>query len=268
MKGKTLVKILLTSVILAMPQQISNKTNINSTLKTQTIEQKISTSEIYGENPKILGTDYFSFFRLVYLDKNETSDPTSLFELGPKTEEELLEGKILREKLEQKYDSIFREKKSDTISIKWGKIINGYANIPKETFVRWGHAALDIFTAEGNEVLAPFNGVVIASGDYWEGTFVKKEMATWNKKGLGSRMGNGVIIYNPPDKGYLSIAHLKEGILVNAGEIISKGQSIGYVGHSGSASISGHGDHIHVAYKLKTVEGYLRGTDFSNRLPK
>lgn len=272
-KTKTLVELVLTGTFLIIPQKISNNLNVNNTelYFYNIVEHELSALEkvgleVYGENPQALGADFFDFFRLVYSDKWDTSDPTSLFDIGIKTEEELKKGKILRDSLEQKYNILFREKNSDTIDNKWRKIINGNINISKGTYVRWGHAALDIFTEEGNEVLAPFNGVVVASGDYWQGTFTKKGMSVWNKKGLTPSMGNAVIIYNPKDRGYLAIAHLKEGILVKVGDVIPRGEILGYVGHSGSASIGDHGKHIHAAYKLKDKEGYLRGIDFSNLL--
>ncbi len=273
MRSKTLLEIILTGTFLIIPQNISNSAynnNLYENHKTITKVSKLTEVglEIYGENPQALGTDFFNFFRLVYSDKRDKSDPTSLFEIGLKTDKELLEGKILREKLEQKYDRLFRTANYDITNNSWGKIVNGDIEIINGTFVRWGHAALDIFTEEGNEVVAPFNGIVVASGDYWQGTFVKGEISRWNKKGLAPRMGNAVIIYNPAEKGYLSIAHLKEGIVVNVGDVVEKGQLIGIVGNSGSASIKGHGEHIHVAYKLKTEEGYLRGTDFTNKLLK
>jgi murein DD-endopeptidase MepM/ murein hydrolase activator NlpD len=273
MSGNTLIKIILTGTFLVIPQNISNSSNNvqryeNNSIVTEATALEKAGLEIYGENPQALGTDFFKFFRLVYSDKWDKSDPTSLFELGPKTEKELLEGKLLREELEQKYNKLFRTTNYDTLNNSWGKIINGWINIPKNTYIKWGHAALDIFTKEGNEVLTPFNGVVVASGDYWQGTFVKNEMSTWNQKGLTPRMGNAVIIYNPIDRGYLVIAHLKEGIKVKTGDVVERGQSIGCVGNSGSASIKGHGEHIHAVYKLRDLEGYLRGIDFSDRLSK
>jgi murein DD-endopeptidase MepM/ murein hydrolase activator NlpD len=272
MNKKTLAKLVLAGTFLIIPQKISNSSIDNNKIYLDNIvANKLSPLEkagleVCGEYQEALGTDFFDFFRLIYSDKWDTSDPTSLFELRMKTEEELREGKILRDSLEQKYNKLFRENNFDSIDNKWGRIVNGDMDIPKGTYVRWGHAALDIFTKEGNEVLAPFNGVVVATGDYWQGTFVNGKMYMWNKKGFTPRMGNAVIIYNPKDKGYLAIAHLKEGVLVKVGDLVPRGKILGYVGHSGSASIKNHGEHVHAAYKLKDKEGYLRGVDFSGLL--
>jgi len=147
-------------------------------------------------------------------------------------------------------------------------MIQGYYTAPRNSYRKRVHEALDLFTKEGNKVLAPFNGLIIASGDNWEGQFIRREISDWNGKGLTPRAGNALIIYNPLEKGYMLISHLEENIPVSAGQIIFKGQIIGTVGNSGSASIPGHGKHIHVAYKLPNEEGFLRGINFYERLKK
>jgi murein DD-endopeptidase MepM/ murein hydrolase activator NlpD len=64
------------------------------------------------------------------------------------------------------------------------------------------------------------------------------------------------------------MSHLKEGLLVKAGDIILIGQPLGYIDHTGSASITGHGNHLHASYKLPNKNGYLEGIDFSKYLKK
>jgi murein DD-endopeptidase MepM/ murein hydrolase activator NlpD len=276
MKRNTLVKIVLTGTLLLAPQRLSNIASQidDTTYSYNNIEVTNPTPlekaglKIYGENPQALGTEYAEFYRLVYSNKRDILNPTGLTNLEKKTPEELKKGLILKDQLENQYKILLTQYNFDMTYTNWGKLVNGYQSIPKDSYSVWNHEAIDIFTKENNKVLAPFNGLIVASGDYWQGTFYNREPVTWNNKGLSPRSGNAVIIYNPIDRGYMLIAHFREGLSVKAGDIITKGQVLGYVGHSGSASIKGHGEHIHVAYKLRDKDGYLESIDFFDRIKR
>lgn len=272
MRGKTLAELVLTGTLLMVPQAISNSSGDNPKSMYIMAETPILSPikraglDIYGENQKTLGTDFFKFYRLVFSDIIDTANPIGITGLQDKTKEEIKEGMILRNSLEARYNQFAELMSLDsTADIEW-KLLTAYSNIPIGAYRRTTHEAIDIFTQEGNEVIAPFDGIIVASGDGWDGMFYKRNIRTWNGKGLTPRAGNAVIIFNPYEKGYMLISHMQEGIEVEAGDIVAKGQVIGYVGHSGSASIKGHGEHIHVAYKLQDKNGSLRGIDFSERL--
>jgi murein DD-endopeptidase MepM/ murein hydrolase activator NlpD len=272
MNKKTLVELVLAGTFILLPQTITNSSGSLYTHKNIPIEKTLTPLEragleIYTENQQALGTNFFEFYRLVYSDIEDTANPTGYETLEQKTAEELKKGQILRDTLEKRYERYITALEitldKDT---KWGRFIDGEQIIPRGTYVKRYHEAIDIFTEEGNRVLAPFDGLIIASGDEWEGKFHKRTITEWNNKGLTPKAGNAIIIYNPIEKGYMLISHFEEGILVRAGDIVQKGQTIGCVGNSGSASIPGHGEHIHVAYKLPDKEGYLRGINFSERI--
>ncbi len=283
MLRKTLISIILTGTVLIAPQTtISSATNYSDFIESTSSNKPITSTansaiflekaglEVYGENPQALGTTFLEFYRLVYSSVNDVRNPLGLNDFGKKTNQELQKGLELKNSLEIKYDLLFTEyakyNNLNTFNINWDKLFIKNKIIPKNTYCSPGHEALDIFASEGVEVFAPFNGVIVAYGDYWDGTFIDGKISTWNNKGLTPRAGNSIIIYNPKDNGYLLLSHLKEGICVNAGDVVSKGQLLGYVGNSGSASIKGHGGHVHAAYKLRDNKGYLKGINFSHLL--
>jgi murein DD-endopeptidase MepM/ murein hydrolase activator NlpD len=275
MKKNLLAELILTGVFLILPQTISNSSSHfdlglsdNTTEISKLTNLEIAGLEVYGEDQKALGIDFFGFYRLVFSDKPDILDPLGFDNVEKKTEAELKRGLELKNNLENRYAILFKESRLDTPDNNWGKLINGKLSITKGTYQKRDHEALDIFSKEGNEVLAPFNGVVVASGDYWQGSFKKDEMINWNNKGLTPRAGNSIIIYNATDNGYLLLSHLKEGLLVKAGDIVTKGQIVGYVGNSGSAARLGHGKHVHAAYKIRDNEGFLIGIDFTNLVKK
>jgi murein DD-endopeptidase MepM/ murein hydrolase activator NlpD len=216
--------------------------------------------QVYGEHQKTLGTTFFDFYRYVFSDKDDEAGPGP-FPIGKKTADELQRGLLLKDSLDSQYQQLF-SLSNLPVSNDWASLVAGSYTIPKGTFNKEHHRALDVFTKEGTLVKAPFNGVVVASGDEWEGSFSKGVIKTWNERGLSPRAGNAVVLYNPADSGYLFLSHFQQGLLVQAGDMVQKGDSLGFVGHSGSASIKGHGNHVHASYKLPVDSGYFYGVDF------
>lgn len=222
--------------------------------------------EVAGTNPSALGASVYNFYRFVYSDWFDTGNPTSTTEeLPEKTSDELQRGIELRKELETKYDSYFANSGlTKTSRDEWHPVLDGKEDFSTDSFKSTGHEALDIFADEGSPIYSPVNGIVIAQGDTWSGSCCDADnnVYNWNSKGLTPKAGNAVVIYNPTEKGYFWISHLQENVAVKTGDIVEKGQAIGRVGHSGSASKPGHGNHIHLAYKIEyNDENYL---EFAN----
>ena len=225
-------------------------------------QTKINIELIVGLNPSALGTSVYDFYRLVYSDFDDTWDPLAYEKLPRKTEEEIKRGIQIRDELQAKYDAYFSKANiSKTPVNNWYFILGGKDRVRRESFipkVREGvetHEALDIFAQEGSQVYSPFNGIIVTSGDFWKGGY-NKDLVYYGG-GLTPKAGNAIVIYNPDEHGYMWIAHFQEGLLVKTGDIVRNGQILGKVGHSGSASKTGHGNHVHVAYKLESKKSGL-----------
>ncbi len=229
--------------------QDSNK-NLENTITAEIKRNEL----VIDASRKNVGVDFYTFFRYVYTDKDSRTCPDSYRELEPKTKQDIKLGRALKDSLQIIYESMIpNHKKEDN----WGPMLKSEMRIPNGTYTPW-HQALDIFSKNGTKVIAPFSGLVISSGDMWRGEYNNNKITNWNGKGLTIRGGNGVIIYNPEERGYMLITHLDENIKVQAGDFISKGSTIGRIGPTGTASRLGHDNHIHVAYKLPTEDNLLK----------
>jgi len=112
------------------------------------------------------------------------------------------------------------------------------------------HEALDIFVGRpGVEVRAPAAGVVAAAGDGWRGGWDRRSGLRYSGGGLSRNSGNGIILFEPGQGGYFLLSHLREGLLVHPGDVVRAGAPLGRVGRTGTAARSGHGRHLHIAYK-------------------
>ncbi len=245
---------------------LSNPTQINYDNPLETLQYKIKKNEAlktFGENPHVLGTDMFSFYRLIFSNINDDKNPIGIAQLNRKTIEESREGIKLRKNLEDLYDNYFYFSGLPfTSNHEWAVPAKG--NFSEKSFSK-AHEAIDIFAKDDSGVFSPLNGVVAASGDSWKGECcIKKNIYDWNGKGLTPRAGNGIVIYNPSERGYFWISHLQEGINVRAGQFVYRGQQIGKVGSSGNAS--GKIPHVHIAYKISDGNGALRGINFYERI--
>jgi murein DD-endopeptidase MepM/ murein hydrolase activator NlpD len=173
-----------------------------------------------------------------------------------------------RRGLEGRWRAYFDERGGDSIAAtrddQWiyplgvrGRLLNNYNN-PRAT---GPHEALDIFvTREGALVRSPIAGVVVASGDQWQGGWTRRPRGLhYEGGGLSRRAGNGAIIYDPVGDQWVYFAHLQPGVSVHAGDVVRAGQTIGRVGHTGNAAEPGHGRHLHFAYKRPGTECGVEG---------
>lgn len=239
-------------------------------IKLKDVDISDQALQVVGVNPSALGVSVYDFYRLVYSDFDDSRNPLAYGELPKKTEEEIKRGIKLRDQLETKYGAYFYKANiAKTTMNNWYPILGGNDQVKRESFVPKAHEALDIFAQEGSLVYSPLNGIVIASGDFWKGRYDKD--LVYKGGGLTPKAGNAIVIYNPEEHGYMWIAHLQEGLLVKTGDIVTRGQILGKVGNSGSASKPGHGKHVHVAYKIESNKSglayrTLEGINFYDRL--
>jgi len=182
-----------------------------------------------------------------------------------KTREEIIKSIERRRSLEEIWTGYFNLRKSlDLFTRRIDETqtlydpLNGLGEI-KDNFNdfriragRWRerHKAEDIFADLGIPIYAPVSGLVIAAADDWDGFWDrKKKIMVYNRGGLGELSGNGVLLFNPVDRGYHLLIHM-ESVFVRAGEIVSRGQEIGTVGKTGNAISPKITSHLHYSYKL------------------
>lgn len=205
----------------------------------------------------------------LYTDCDESRWPWGLDEtFVVKTDSEITTGVATRRALESRWRAYFNERAGDSIAPTaadawaWvlgvrGRLLNNYNN-PRAT---GPHEALDIFvTREGADVRTPISGVVVASGDDWQGGYARRRGGFhYEGGGLSRRAGNGAIVFDPASDQYLYFAHLQQGIQVRTGDVVRAGQVVGKVGHTGNASEPGHGKHLHFAMKRVGTECGVEG---------
>jgi murein DD-endopeptidase MepM/ murein hydrolase activator NlpD len=193
--------------------------------------------------------------------------------LVPKTRGELDSGVVRRRALEEAWRAWFAVRAGDSIpptgKDAWryplaarGRLLDNFRS-PRPGGI---HGALDIFAAEATPVLSPVAGVVVAAGDGWQGGYERRGRGFhFEGEGLSRRAGNGVILFDPGSGGFFLFAHLQEGILVGAGDVIAAGAAVGRIGRTGNAAVPGHGGHLHLAFKQAGrgcgVEGVLVPVD-------
>ena len=211
----------------------------------------------------------------LYTNCDEARWPWGLAEaFVPKTDSELTAGVARRRRLETAWRAWFSSHAGDSIvptpGDSWvyplairARLLDNFANPRADG----PHEALDIFVPrEGVLVRSPVSGVVVASGDGWEGGWARRRGGFhYEGGGLSRRAGNGMMIFDPADGSYLYFAHLQPGILVRTGDVVRAGRPLGHVGHTGNASQPGHGRHLHFAFKQPGaacgVEGVLLPVD-------
>ncbi len=205
----------------------------------------------------------------LYTDCDEARWPWGLAEtFVPKTDSELVAGVAQRRALEAGWRAYFAERAGDSITVtpadQWvyplavrARLLNNFNNPRADG----PHEALDIFvTREGVTVKAPVSGVIVASGDDWEGGWARARGGFhYEGGGLSRRAGNGVMLFDPGTGDYHYFAHLQRGIDVRTGDLVRAGQSLGRVGHTGNASQPGHGRHLHYAFKQAGMECNVDG---------
>lgn len=97
--------------------------------------------------------------------------------------------------------------------------------------------AIDLFIKEGSPIYSVTDGLVVLAENGWDPA---NQLSTSSMRG-----GNTVIIFNPHNKQFYRYAHMFQST-VSAGAILTSGEKIGVVGHTGiNASKKGHGQHVH-----------------------
>jgi hypothetical protein len=125
--------------------------------------------------------------------------------------------------------------------------------LPPRSELRLAHPyALDVFfyhversgSAErGPLIHALYPGIVVAAAGDWTGGV---GISAWKGGGLSPAAGNGVVVYDPATRRYVSYFHLSS-IAVRKGEFLSAGSVLGRGGNSGmNARKAGHGEHVHI----------------------
>ena len=211
----------------------------------------------------------------LYTDCNEARWPFGTEErFVPKTAGELDSGVVRRRALETAWRAWFAARAGDSVpptdTSAWryplavrGRLLDNFRS-PRPGGI---HGALDIFVAEeGVLVRTPVAGVVVAAGDGWRGGYERRGRGFYYEgDGFSRRAGNGVILFDPASGGYFLFSHLREGVLVRAGDVVPAGAPIGRVGHTGNAVRPRSGKHLHIAYKRPGIgcgiEGVLVSVD-------
>jgi len=203
-----------------------------------------------------------SLLRLYY-DCDEARWPWAAEEsFVPKTNAEIQDGITRLRALEHGWRAWFASRAGDSIAptplerlvyplAVRGRLLDNFDN-PREG---GPHGALDIFVErEGALVRAPVAGVVVATGDGWQGGWSRERRdLRYEGGGLSRRAGNGVLLYDPASGGYHYLVHLRAGLLVHTGDVVVAGRPIGRVGHTGNAARPGGGRHLHYAFKRAGV---------------
>jgi murein DD-endopeptidase MepM/ murein hydrolase activator NlpD len=126
--------------------------------------------------------------------------------------------------------------------------------LPRRSELRFAHPyALDVFffnvdrsgggAERGPLIRALYPGLVVAAAGDWTGG---AGVSTWKSGGLSPAAGNGVVLYDPSTRRYVSYFHLSS-VTVHKGELVGTGQVVGRGGNSGmNARKAGHGEHVHI----------------------
>jgi murein DD-endopeptidase MepM/ murein hydrolase activator NlpD len=113
--------------------------------------------------------------------------------------------------------------------------------------------AIDLFAPEGAAVYAVSRGMVVLADRDWSAASL---FSTTSRKG-----GNAVIVFDPDHDRFYRYCHMS-AVEVSAGELVTAGQIVGSVGHSGlNASQPGHGHHLHFETN-EYLEGHVRAIDY------
>lgn len=123
------------------------------------------------------------------------------------------------------------------------------------------HDGTDIYTRQGEPLIAPFSGTVIDPKTRWQ---------PWER----ARYGNTVVIVSdePVSAGYLALlVHLDE-VWVDPGAHVTRGQVVGTVGRTGNADSQSVRPHLHFELRAPflldwSVMGTERALDAFNPYP-
>ncbi len=186
-----------------------------------------------------------------------------------KTKDEVSQGVLERRELENFLILYFKSKtkripENDAEEIYHplggkGRFENSF-NYPRIRFGKWKekHNAIDIFARIGSEIFSPIDGVVVASSENWIGRWDKKKGFVYESGGLSSLSGNGIILFNPRDKGYYLMIHMKD-VYAKTGDIVFRGEIVGTVGKTGNSISPSSKPHLHLALKKRGVGCGIEG---------
>jgi len=125
--------------------------------------------------------------------------------------------------------------------------------LPSKSDLRRTHQyALDIFffhvdrsgeEERGPQIRALYPGLVVCSAADWSGGAGEDK---WRSGGLSPAAGDGVVVYSPSVRRYVSYFHLSS-LACRTGDLIKAGDVLGRGGNTGvHARMKGHGEHVHV----------------------
>jgi murein DD-endopeptidase MepM/ murein hydrolase activator NlpD len=113
--------------------------------------------------------------------------------------------------------------------------------------------AIDLFAPEGAPVYAVSRGMVVLADRDWSEANL---FSTTSRKG-----GNAVIVFDPDHDRFYRYCHMST-VEVSAGKLVSAGQIVGTVGHTGlNAERPGHGHHLHFESN-QYLAGHVRAIDY------
>jgi hypothetical protein len=125
--------------------------------------------------------------------------------------------------------------------------------LPPRSELPYAHPyALDVFfcrvarngeAERGPLIRSLYPGIVVVAAEGWSGG---AGISAWKEGGLSPAAGNGVVVYDPSSRRYVSYFHLAS-VTVRKGELVAAGEALGRGGNSGmNARKAGHGEHVHV----------------------
>jgi hypothetical protein len=123
---------------------------------------------------------------------------------------------------------------------------------PRSDLSRTHQYAIDIFffhvdrsgeAERGPAIRAISPGIVVCSASDWESGPGEE---AWRSGGLSPAAGDGLIVYDPATRRFVSYFHLSS-LARRTGDIVKAGDVLGRGGNTGAhARARGHGEHVHV----------------------
>ena len=221
----------------ALEQQRTELENAKAELETYKAELDSQNAELEGKHGELAVSIQQQNDTISEADAREDALEASAAEARKKLDEAAAELDAYLNSQVNKYSQA-----AMTCSLNFGPALPSYKYISC-AFGGGGHRGTDFAAAGGTEIYAVADGVVTDATYHW----------SW---------GNYVQIYHGKDdegNTYSTLyAHMNSTPIVSAGQNVSKGQVIGYVGTTGNST----GNHLHLEMK---INGVL--TDVTNWIP-
>lgn len=136
-----------------------------------------------------------------------------------------------------------------------------HARLQKDGTATRLHDGTDIYAREGEPLVAPFSGMVIAARSRWQ---------PWEP----DRYGNTIVIVSdePTSAGYLALFAHANQVWVDPGTHVTRGQVVGTVGRTGNAELQSVRPHLHIELRAPflldwSLLGEDRAVDAFNPYP-